>query len=548
MQETLDYFFGASLADKGLISLVIISMSVSVVLSLRLVKSTLLSWFLIILVFVGSYFPIGTTPLIHILIYIVPAILLGLVINGLLSGEEEEKKSTNPFIVSYQTDKGTQYIDIVRGLGIFGAAGSGKTASGFLPIIKHAAGQGLCGMVYDYKDFELTELVQGYYQKSKVPVYIVSPHRPELSHRVNPIHPDYLTSYNDAHAFSSALMDNLLKGDGENFFSQAAKGAMAGVIWKLRNAFVDSNTPDKCSLPYATAVFLKKSPEALVEFLLSDDEASVLAKAFLDSAGSDRQMAGVMGSISNAVVQLASPEVFHVFSGNDIPLDLNRPGSEGLLCVVGHPKYEKVLSPFIATLVRCVLLRMSERDRLPSMLLLDEFPTLNLADVSRIPATMRSYGIATVLGVQDKVQMAETYKETTMKALIANLSSRILGKVNDPDTARFYERYFELVDEEHRSTTRREGILSTGGNASVTISSRERAKHRAQEFHKLRPGELFFLDEKGVSKKVRVVLEKKEKVPKLEYQYESTGQEKTSVDTLQLKERFNRILEEASNF
>lgn len=513
MKETVFYFFGANLIDQLFIIITVIGLAVMLLLPFWLVKNIVLKIAITFLLLVGCFLlalHVFQLPgLVILFIYVLPSLLLAVIIYSFLPEKQlSQANNQDVFTVPFATSKGTQYINIVRGLGIFGAAGSGKTASGFVPIIKHAAERNIGGIVYDYKNFELTGLVQQFYQSSTLPVYTVCPHLPEHTHRVNPIHPSYLTSFFDANTIAAALLDNLLKGQQDNFFTQAAKGALAGVIWKLRNTFKGTTTENKCSLPYACAVLLKKSPEALVDFLTTDQEAAILAKAFLDSADSDRQMAGVMGSISNAVVQLASPEVFYTFSGNDFSLDVNHPNTQSLLCVVNHPKYEKTLSPFIATLLRCALLRMAERDRLPSMLLLDEFPTLRLADVSRIPATMRSYKIATVVGVQDKVQMTETYQEVTMKALIANLSAKILGKVNDPDTARFYEQYFELIDTPQKSVTRQNGMLATTGKASVTTSSREKAKHRAQEFFTLSPGELFFINEKGASKKVKVALEK----------------------------------------
>lgn len=464
--------------------------------------------------------------------YILFTLLTALVLDALIPDFKRKGKKKNLLDVPFYTDKGVQYLNLARGLGIFGAAGSGKTASGFAPILKHAGVNNIPSIIYDYKDFELTEMAKSFYMDSSLPYWTVSPQRPEISHRVNPIHPSYLKSSQDAAALSSALIENLLPRSND-FFSQAAKGALTGVIWALRNRYKETDEENKCSLPYACALLLVKELPDLISFIESDAEAGLQAKAFTASATSDRQMAGVMGTLANALTQLLQPGIFWVFSGNDFSLNINQEEHLGVMSMVSHPKYEKVLSPFLAVLLRTSLMQISERNRHPSLLLWDEFPTLYFKDASRIPATMRSYEIATVIGVQDKVQMVETYSETTMKALLANLSSKMLGKANGPDTAKFYEQYFEIIEQEQRSVTKRDGFMNEL-SASVTTSTREKYKHKAQEFLSLRAGEFFFINDLGNSKKARI----KMPTPK------GIVNEQPRATMKQINENYHAILEE----
>ena len=48
--------------------------------------------------------------------------------------------------------------NIKRGIAIFGSAGSGKTESGFVPILKHAGERNIPCLCYDYKNGEITEI------------------------------------------------------------------------------------------------------------------------------------------------------------------------------------------------------------------------------------------------------------------------------------------------------------------------------------------------------------------------------------------------------
>lgn len=62
-----------------------------------------------------------------------------------------------------------------------------------------------------------------------------------------------------------------------------------------------------------------------------------------------------------------------------------------------------------------------------------------------IPATLRSYEISTIYVMQDKIQNELRYGEKVSKAILSNLSYQFFGKVNDPDTAKYYERFFQQV-------------------------------------------------------------------------------------------------------
>lgn len=69
----------------------------------------------------------------------------------------------------------------------------------------------------------------------------------------------------------------------------------------------------------------------------------------------------------------------------------------------------------------------------------------------RIPATLRSNNIATIYVMQDKIQNDMLYGDKASKVILSNLSYQFFGKVNDPDTAKYYERFFKLVKMEATS-------------------------------------------------------------------------------------------------
>ena len=226
-----------------------------------------------------------------------------------------------------------------------------------------------------------------------------------------------------------------------------------------------------------------------------------------------------------------------VLSSSDFSLKLNDPAQPIMLTLVNNPTYQSVHSPVLATILDASLRLMSVRNHNPSLLLLDEGSTLKLPNLARIPATLRSYDIGTVWGLQDKVQANLMYDENTTKAVLSNLSVKILGKANDPDTMKFYERFFELIKVDQQSISRSDELFNAS-QRRITTSTQEKAKHRGQEFMRLQPGEFFVFDESGKSKKVQF------KVP--EHQF-TKPQPVYNHSFQDLKQHFDQILKDCKS-
>ena len=90
----------------------------------------------------------------------------------------------------------------------------------------------------------------------------------------------------------------------------------------------------------------------------------------------------------------------------------------------------------------------------------------------RIPATLRSYNIVTLYVLQDKMQNDMMYGDKASRAILANLSYQFFGKANDPDTTKYYERFFEIVKKHIRSINKgynlNFGTRITEGEKEVT--------------------------------------------------------------------------------
>lgn len=468
-----------------------------------------------------------------ILLIILPSILI-LIIIYVFFHQEKSKISDKKYRVQFKLNRGKLQIEnIKRGASIIGSAGSGKTESVVFNFLQHFSKHFFCGVIHDYKNFELTEIAYPLFKANEIPLHIIS--FDTIYNRVNPIAPRYMENEESVNEVSRVLIENLLeqKESGSSgtskFFNDAAERLIGGLIWKLKTAY-----PKFCTLPHLIAIYQVLDTDSLIAFLSTNTTSKAMADAFISGKDSDRQTAGVKSTLANAFKKINTQHIFMVLSADDTPLDINRQEKPGVISVVNNPKYETAYAPIIATIIHTITKQMSVRNSNTSFLMMEEAPTIRLLNMHRIPATLRSYDIATIYVMQDKIQNDMMYGDKGSKAILSNLSYQFFGKVNDPDTAKYYERFFEIV--KMKTTSINKGF-NLNFDTRVTKGEKEVSKQRADVFFRLKQGEFItFAD--GKDKKVRFKLPKIEKtLPKRKIQF-------TDVD---LEANYKRIYNEAKS-
>ncbi|WP_298535886.1 type IV secretory system conjugative DNA transfer family protein [uncultured Algibacter sp.] len=444
----------------------------------------------------------------HIVLYIIIPVLILSIVVYVFFHEEGAGSADKKYGVRFKLKRGKLKIDnIKRGVSVIGSAGSGKTESVVYNLLQHFSKHDFCGIIHDYKDFELTEMAYPLFQnKDQVTFYIISFDR--IYSKVNPIAPRYLPNEESVNELSRVLIENLLEQTGvpnatSRFFNDAVEGLLAGLIWKLKCDY-----PKYCTLPYLIATFQSMHTKKLVAFLSSNITSKSMASAFINGIESEKQTAGVKSTLANAFKKISSQRIFMVLSKDEVPLDANKPDNRAVISIVNNPKYESAYAPIIATIMHTVIKQMSVRHRESSFILLEEAPTIRLVNMHRIPATLRSYDISTVYIMQDKIQNDMLYGDKASKAILSNLSYQFFGKVNDPDTAKYYEQFFELI--KMKTTSVNKGF-NLNFDTRVTKGEKEVSKQRAAIFFQLKQGEFVaFAD--GKDKKVQFKLQKIVKV------------------------------------
>lgn len=470
-----------------------------------------------------------------LLLYLVcPIFLMNTLLYVFFQKDDYTIKDSSKYKVHFRLNSGSFKIqNIRRGASIIGAAGSGKTESIVYGFLKHFKKYSFCGVIHDYKDFEITEMAYPLFRDSEIPFYIIS--FDKIIHRVNPIAPRYLENEESVNEVSRVLIENLLEQresgtTGINkFFNDAAEGLIGGLIWKLRSSY-----PQFCTLPHLIAIYQYLDTESLVAFLGSNSTSRAMADAFISGKDSERQTAAVKSTLANALKRISTQRIFMALSADEVPLNINSKHNPAVISVVNNPKFDTAYSPVIATIIHTIIKQMSVRNSLPSFLMMEEAPTIRLLNMHRIPATLRSYDIATIYVMQDKIQNDMMYGEKASKAILSNLSYQFFGKVNDPDTAKYYERFFEIIKMPTHSISKSSGLSF---ESRITKGEKEVSKRRADVFFRLKQGQFVaFAD--GKDRKVQF------KLQKIQRSWPNATKEYSKED---LESNFNRIQTEAKS-
>lgn len=171
----------------------------------------------------------------HIILFFVIPLLVLLVIVIVFYVDDSRPSVTKKYRIHFKLKNGKFRIEnLLRGISIIGSAGSGKTESVVYNLLQHFSEYGFCGIIHDYKDFELTEMAYPLFKRKNSKFYTIS--FDVIYFRVNPIAPKYLPNEESVNEVSKVLLDNLLEQNlsdttgSSKFFNDAVEGLLSGLI------------------------------------------------------------------------------------------------------------------------------------------------------------------------------------------------------------------------------------------------------------------------------------------------------------------------------
>jgi len=352
------------------------------------------------------------------------------------------------------------YVNVInpqRAVLVIGSQGSGKTFTILNPAIWQSIYKGYAAVVYDVKYPDLTMEAYNAMAKSLandrhifgrladgqpvIPEFaVINFDEPGVSARCNPLGPTYIKTIDEASETAKQLLLNLnrtwIKKEGD-FFCDSAINYLTMVIWFLRmmedkyGAQLDGKSI--CSLPHCIEL-IAQNPNTVIDVIAAypdmDAYSAIFKVARENKAG--KQLAGQVASAQNALARLASPNIYWTMTGDDITLDINNPQRPKILCLANNPLrltvYGAALSVYTSTVMRSIY--QYKKAGCKSAFFIDELPTMYLKGLDAFIATVRSYKVATWLGIQDMEQMTVDYGREQAAVILNTCGTIFSGAVN----------------------------------------------------------------------------------------------------------------------
>lgn len=360
-----------------------------------------------------------------------------------------------------------------RGIMIIGGAGSGKSRTFIYPIIKQSAEMGYCGVLYDFKSPELMNLAEKSYINSDVKINKIDFKNPKNSQRVNPI--SYIESAIHSTNYAQAFVFNLLPEyiKKQDFWSRSMVSLFSGAMWYFKK-----NEPKYATLPHIFAFFFSLKAEEIVSILYQDIEVRGYISSLTEAIeqGAEKQVAGVLGTLKNAIGIYNNPTLFWLLSSDETNLNVNDPSNKTMLLIGNDSTLSETYAPLCSIIITICSKLMNQPDKAKSIILLDETPTIYLPNFEQIPATARSNKVACILGFQDISQMVDKYGREKTEVLMSNLGNQMYGRTTNRETAERVVAMFGKYDEVKNVYGKSGNLLKKNHSQNQTIVKTDRIK------------------------------------------------------------------------
>lgn len=400
------------------------------------------------------------------------------------------KNDNNPNAVTlYTKTKPIILNNPFRGVFVVGAAGSGKSESITVPLLQQFIDKGFSGIVYDFKFPALAEEVETFLKAkgSDLRHFYLNFNNPHLSHRVNPLNPDYLPNTSYAREYAQAIISNLMKESIQkpDFWTRSATDLLTACIWYLR-----VERPDICDLPHVCAM-ITSCDTALLKLLQSNPTTAQMTISIFNAMerGAEGQTAGVIGTLQGAISQINTPELMYVFGKDEFSLDINNPANPIILTVGSYPTLTTTFAPLCSLVITVATKMMNQPHKHKSFVLLDEAPTVFIPNIEILPNTGRSNRISTVFMCQDLAQLTDGYGREKADVIFASCNNHFYGRVGSSKTSEILSKQFGKRDVTYVGESYSHKYLNTDRSYSQSESVQERDIIKPAEFLEFGVGE-----------------------------------------------------------
>jgi len=282
----------------------------------------------------------------------------------------------------------------------------------------------------------------------------------------------------------------------QDFWSRSILSIFSGAMWYFKK-----NEPQMATLPHIFAFFFTANAQQIVKILSSDKEIKGYISSLAEAVeqGAEKQIAGVLGTLKNAIGIYNNPEIFWLLSKDETNLNVNNPSNPTMLLVGNNSTLADTYAPLCSLIITICSKLMNEPNKLKSAIIIDESPTIYLPNFEQIPATARSNKVAVIVGAQDISQMNDKYGRDKTEVLISNLGNQFYGRTTNKETA---ERVVKMFGQREDTVTlqgsKRTLIGYRNESRSQSIQKRDRVK--IQQMTTLNAGEFAGIMAEGKNK------------------------------------------------
>lgn len=408
--------------------------------------------------------------------------------NGLKLQTNGDKK----FLYIPEDPKSVYLSNVQESVLVIAGPGSGKSASIMDRAAESAVWQGKSILLFDAKGHEEGEdslapssKIAGFALARGYQVFTIAPGCP-ASDCLSLV--DCLEHENDsdnAFQIGDTLVKNFGLAEGGNgFFEQT--GAMLCQALMMLAKGVPGGDIALCSKFLA----LPKLVERLAATNMSEYQRAAFDN-FLSSAGSPETAASIATTAMTMFSRFMSPDILSVFSRpTTIPLQLH---GRQLLIFRVNVKKKALVMPLVAAAIDMILRRSIFTTRKNSLIsLFDEFAMMKLVDLDEFLNTGRSSGSGCILATQSIGFAEGTYGEKKFKAILGGCGTQIIGRLNENQTAEYYEKQLGKEDLTYHQRSKSTG--KSGDSSSSSEQKQTRQLMEIQEWTQLQVGEFVILN------------------------------------------------------
>lgn len=402
------------------------------------------------------------------------------------------EESANDFYFNFMTPKkGLMRVHVPEeNIFIDGGPGSGKSHFVIKHVIFQAALRQYAAFVYDYEGDPHKEgnpiLSQIAYssiitaknlhlkpEEYKLKFAFINFTDMTRTVRVNVLSERYFNE-NNAKLYINNLATTLMKNlepswkEKTDFWAGNAINFVSSIMYLL---YKNHRHQGYNTIAHTISVCLCDS-DAVFNWMSEDEEIAKTMSAMLTAwkLGASQQTAGAVSSAQLPITLLYNKYIYWVLSKDEFSLDISNKKEPYMLCVGNSPELKDAISPAISVIITTVMGQMNNPGKQKSIFCIDELPTIVIYGLDRFISTARKHYVATVLAIQDFMQLVRDYGDKSANTIRTACGTLFQGKTGNNKTA---EEIIKMLGEIKRTAVSY-SEQSSGGMSTSESQQREK--------------------------------------------------------------------------